>query len=112
MQLEIVDIDDRSARLSVTGRLDTPGVNAIETRFTATAATAGKNILVDLSAVPILTSMGVRMLISTARALQGRKHRMIVFGAQDVVAETLEHVALNEVIPVVASEAQARAALN
>jgi anti-anti-sigma factor len=111
MKLEISDIDARNARLSVQGRLDTPGVDVIETRFVASATTAAKNILVDLTAVPILTSMGIRMLISTARAIHNKKYRMIIFGAQGIVMETLDHVSLNDVIPVVATEAQALALL-
>ena len=111
MKLEISEIDGQSARLSVEGRLDTPGVDAIETRFAASAVSAAKHVLVDLTEVSILTSMGVRMLISTARAIHNKKHRMIIYGAQGVVSETLDHVALNEVIPIVATEEQALALL-
>ena len=112
MQLEIIDVDAKCARLALSGRLDTPGVDSIETRFAASATTAGKHVIVDLSEVSILTSMGIRMLISTARAINNKKHRMVIVGARDVVSETLEHASLNEIIPVLPDESRALAMLS
>jgi hypothetical protein len=45
-----------------------PGVDQIETRFTASIVPSGKHALVDLSGVTFLSSMGIRMLVATALA--------------------------------------------
>lgn len=111
MEMVISEVAPTVAKLSLRGRLDTPGVDRIETRFTAAVTPTGKHALIDLSGVSALTSMGIRMLISTARAMQARKTKMVIFGAQDGVMESLEHVSLDQIIPIVATEDQALAAL-
>lgn len=109
MDMTISDIGGMTAKLALNGRLDTPGVERIETRFTAAVVPTGKHALVDLSNVTVLTSMGIRMLLSAAKAMHQRKTKMIIFGAQDAVGETLHHVSLAEIIPVVSTEEQALA---
>lgn len=84
------------------GRLDTAGVDAVETRFLA-ATGADKDLVVNLSAVPLITSMGIRMLIGAARAMSSRKHRIVLFGAPPLVAEVLETAAVDSLVAVVAS---------
>lgn len=90
------------------GRLDTAGVDAVETRFLA-ATGADKDLLVDLGGVPLVTSMGIRMLISAARSMSIRKHRIVLFGAQPLVAEVLETAAVDTLMAVVAGADEARA---
>lgn len=90
------------------GRLDTAGVDAVETRFLG-ATSADKDLVVDLSGVPLITSMGIRMLIGAARAMSIRKHRIVLFGAQPLVAEVLETAAVDSLVAVVGSAADALA---
>ena len=106
MELQMIDLGTAS-KITLQGRLDTPGVDKIETRFTASIVPPGKPALVDLSGVTFVSSMGIRMLIGTARSLNLKHAKMIIFGAQPLVKESLDHVSLAEVIPVVATEAQA-----
>jgi anti-anti-sigma factor len=108
LDLVVTDLG-KAARLAPEGRLDSSGVDRIETRFIASVVPAGKHALVDLSGVTFVSSMGIRMLITTARALQAKQARMVLFGAQPVVREALEHVALGSIIPIVADEAAATA---
>ena len=107
MEMVMSDVGTTTAKLALHGRLDTPGVERIETRFTAAVVPTGKHALVDLSNVTVLTSMGIRMLIGAAKAMHQRKTKMIIFGAQDAVSDTLDHVSLAEIIPVVSTEEQA-----
>ena len=108
MQLEMT-VQGNVSRVSLEGRLDTPGVDRIETRFTASVVSPGRNALVDLSAVTFVSSMGIRMLISSARAL-GLKHaKMVLFGVQPLVMQTLEHASLADMIPIATDETQALA---
>jgi anti-anti-sigma factor len=111
MELQMTDLGS-AAKIALHGRLDTPGVDQIETRFTASIVPAARNALVDLSDVTFISSMGIRMLIATARALTMKKARMIVFAAQPMVQESLDHVRLGDIIPVVANETEALRLLN
>ena len=110
MELETADVGD-ATKIVLRGRLDVSGVDKIETRFTALAAAAGRDTLVDLSGVSFIASMGVRMLIAAARGLKLKKRKMVVFGAHDVVKDVLDTVNLNAIIPVVADEGAALHAL-
>ncbi len=106
MELQMMDLGD-AWKIALQGRLDTPGVDQIETRFTASVVSPGKHAVVDLSGVTFVSSMGIRMLIGTARSLHRKKARMVLFGPQPLVKESLDHVSINDVIPLVATEAQA-----
>jgi anti-sigma B factor antagonist len=106
MELQKTDLGN-ACKIALQGRLDTPGVDQIETRFTASIVPSGKNALVDLSGVTFISSMGIRMLIAAARSLNLKKAKMILFGPQTLVKESLDHVSLNDVIPIVATEAEA-----
>ena len=58
-----------------------------------------------------LSSMGVRMVIANARAQRAHGHKRVLFGARPVVQSTLERVALDPIIPIVADRDQALARL-
>lgn len=108
MDMQITQIDDVT-KVALAGRLDTAGTARIETRFTAVIVPPGQPAVIDLSEVQFLASLGVRMLLSTARALSGKGGRMALFGATDPVMDIIETTALNDLIPVVGSEAEALA---
>jgi anti-anti-sigma factor len=67
--------------------------------------------VVDLSGVELLTSMGIRMLISAARGMSQRHTRLVLFGAHDLVQEVLETAAVDTLMAVVPTEAEALALL-
>jgi anti-sigma B factor antagonist len=112
MELQLVAQADASLHLIVLrGRLDSAGVDAIEGRFAAATAAGGRHALVDLSAVEVLTSMGIRMLLSAARAMAARQNRLVLFGARDLVCDVLDIAAIDSLVPHAADEAAARALL-
>jgi len=94
-------------RVVLAGRLDTAGVDVVETRFGAAIVPNGKNTIVDLSGVTFLASMGIRMLISTTRALSRKGGKLVMFGAAPSVKDVIETAALTEIIPLAANESEA-----
>jgi anti-anti-sigma factor len=94
-------------RVVLTGRLDTAGVDVVETRFGAAIVPNGKNTIVDLSEVTFLASMGIRMLISTTRALSRKGGKLVMYGAGPGVRDVIETTALTEIIPLAVSENEA-----
>jgi anti-anti-sigma factor len=112
MDIEITPLDDRCNVVRLNGRLDSPGVDRIETRFAAAVVAADRNAVLDLSGVSFLASMGIRMLITNARAMGNRGRKLAIFGAQDPVLAVLESVAIDQIIPMAADQQQAVAALN
>jgi anti-anti-sigma regulatory factor len=55
--------------------------------------------------------MGIRLLISTARALSLKGARLVLFGAQELVQEVFDDAALDQIMPIVATEEAALAEL-
>ncbi len=94
-------------KVLLTGRLDTAGVSRIERTFAAEIVPLGKAAIVDLSQVAFLASLGVRMLISTTRALVGKGGKLVLYGANAAVREIIETTSLHEIVPVATTEAEA-----
>lgn len=110
MELEVNEVNEHQAvKLVLRGRLDTLGVDTVESRFLATAVAGGRPAVVDLSAVDLITSMGIRMIIGAARAMSQRHTRLVLFGAQDFVREVLETAGVDTIVGMVPTEAEALA---
>lgn len=108
MDMEFSDCGDEVYKVALRGRLDTPGVDKIEARFDALVSPAGRAVMVDMSDVSFLASMGIRMLITAARAKQKTGGKLVLFGTQPLVREVFDHVALDQIIPIVVNEQQAK----
>ena len=100
MQMQVGDTVDGVLNLVLVGRLDTPGVDRIETPLTAQLVPRGARAIVDLSQVAFLGSGGIRMFITIARALGRKGGKLVLYGAQPLVAEVLETTSLNDIVPV------------
>jgi anti-anti-sigma factor len=94
-------------RIVLAGRLDTAGVDLIETRFGASIVPGGRNTVVDISQVTFLASMGIRMLISTTRSLSRKGGKIALYGATPAVREVIDVAALTDIIPLADSEDEA-----
>ena len=109
MQMEINDVDDSLRKVTLTGRLDTPGVLGIEPRFVTGLVPGGKNAIVDLSKVEFISSMGIRMFISVARNMKDRQAKLALYAPQPRVDEVLESAAFRQLVPVCKDAAEATA---
>lgn len=94
-------------KVSLAGRLDTSSVDRVEIQFTAGVVPKGQHTVIDLSEVSFIASLGIRMLLTVARSLVRKGAKLALFGAAPPVMEIIETTALNEIIPVLATEAEA-----
>ena len=110
MQIEITEQADGIRRVTLTGRLDTPGVLGIEPRFVTGLVPGGKNAIVDISKVDFISSMGIRMFIAVARNMKDHHARLALYAPQPRVDEVLDAAAFRQLVPVcrTAEEAAAR----
>ncbi|NKC30845.1 STAS domain-containing protein [Falsiroseomonas selenitidurans] len=111
MQFEVVEISPAANKLVLVGRLDATTVGQVETRFTAAVAASGRSAVIDLTGLEFLSSLGIRLLLSSSRVVTRRGGTVVMFGAQPMVAEVLEAMALDDVLPLVPTEAEAMARL-
>jgi anti-anti-sigma factor len=95
--------------IALEGRLDAAGADAIGIRFSAAAAAQGRSVVVDLSAVSFMASLGIRLLISNARSLAQKGASMVLYGANDQVDAVLRDTAIDQLIPCVATQDEALA---
>jgi len=113
MDIDYNDSGDTLRHIKLVGRLDIEGSEAIALKFTTLSATAARRIVVDLTGVSFLASIGIRSIISNAKALAQRGGRMVLYvGDNAVVTRSLESTGIGAVIPIFAEAAEAeRAAL-
>jgi anti-anti-sigma factor len=98
--MQVGDTVDGVLSLSLIGRLDTPGVDSVETQLTARLVPRGARAMIDLSQVSFIGSGGIRMFITIARALGRRGGKLVLYGAQPLVAQVFTTTSLNDIVPV------------
>ena len=106
MQIALVE---NVAYVKLRGRLDTHGVDDIETKLTASVVPGGHNTVVDLSGVTFVTSMGLRMFLAISKALKRHHAKMVLFAPQPQASEVFASAHLSSVVPIVSTEADALA---
>jgi len=111
--MEIVTSEDRgaTARVALTGRLDIVGAEVIALPL-ATLAGAKQGLIVDMSGVSFIASIGIRHLVSAAKALSRRNGRLVLLNPSEMVAEVLTTSGLTDLLPIVRSDSEAVAALD
>jgi anti-anti-sigma factor len=108
MEMQIALVEN-VAHVKLRGRLDTHGVDEIETKLTASVVPGGKNTIVDLSDVSFVTSMGLRMFLGISKALKRHNAKMVLFAPQPQASEVFASAYLSSIIPIVGNEAEALA---
>jgi anti-sigma B factor antagonist len=107
MDLQVEEVSGSVNCVRLAGRLDAAGADQVGVRFSASGSAAGRHIVVDLSQVSFVASMGIRLLIATARAARARGSMFVMFGAQELVHAVLVDAAIDQIIPLFATEAEA-----
>jgi len=100
MELKTQDTPDGVKVISLAGRMDIAGTQEIELRFTNLAASQKALIAVDLAEVSFLASIGMRTLVSSARALMNRGGAMALVRPQSMVQQALVAAGIDSLIPI------------
>lgn len=112
MGIQVGELGNGKVHVRLDGRLDVVGVDEVETPFAAALEQGGGDAAVDMSGVVFVASLGIRMFVAAARAMQAAGHRLVLHSCQGPVAEVFEMAALDRLITVVGSEDEATAALS
>ncbi len=100
MQIELKNLDNGIHYISLIGRMDVKGTQEIDMKFTALVATNESPVIVDLSEVDMITSIGIRTLISNAKALNVRGGKMVMFNPQSMVKNVLTTAGIDKLIEI------------
>jgi anti-anti-sigma factor len=102
MELKIIRSDDQVTHVALIGKLDLAGVQQIEMKFTAAVAARGKPAIVDLSETTYLASLGLRVLLTTTRALIGKGAKLVLLNPSAPVLQVLQLGKLDAILPIAA----------
>lgn len=111
MEIAFDELPPQSRRIRLTGRLDLKGTGEIELRFTSLTSTDSNNVVVDMSEVNFIASIGMRLLLTCAKAKAKRGGKLALYGLRPLVKEALEMAGIDSLIPLYDDEAAALAGL-
>jgi anti-anti-sigma factor len=101
-EIVVIEASDTLTHVAVRGRLDLTGVGDVELELTKQTVTRRKPAIVDLSAVDVLASIGVGMLVRIARTMHSHG---LIFGivATGLSKEVLLRLKVDTIFPVVST---------
>ena len=101
MDLTYEDFEDGVRRIKLAGRMDVEGSREIDLKFTSLTASRQAFVIVDLSLVDFLSSLGLGTLVRSAKAQMSRHGRVVLLSPQPHVAKVLEMTQVDQILPVV-----------
>ena len=108
MQIDKTDLGESVTRLKLTGRLDINGAAMAEIPLSLAAKNC-RRLVIDMSEVSYVASLGVRHLVMAAKALDRGGGKLVLFAVTEPVAEILTTMGITDIIPLAASESAALA---
>ena len=111
MELQYNEQENGIRVIKLAGRLDILGHGQIENRFATHCSGDGVRVLVDMSGVEFLASIGIRLLTINAKSLATRNGKMVILGPTEDVMNILEMTGIPSIIPIYSSMESAEAVL-
>ena len=96
--------------IKLNGRMDLEGASAIDLQFTSLTSTQRFFVVVDLTDVEFMASMGLGTLVRSAKAVRLREGHLVLFNPQPSVRQVLASTRLDRVLPMYSSLEEARSA--
>lgn len=99
MRMTVDEVASGVMRASLAGRLDIGGSQEIDLQFNALASSA-RGLIVDLSGVGFVASMGLRLLIVAGRTMARKGGRMVLLAPPIAVEAVLISSGTDNVVPI------------
>ena len=100
MKLRYSEMENSIRVIKLVGKLDISGVGEVETQFSGYCAGENPRVLVDLSDVDFLASIGIRLLTLYAKSISSRNGRMVLLNPTPDVRRILEITGIPAIIPI------------
>jgi anti-anti-sigma factor len=110
MNYDVEELPGNVAKVNLGGRLDVAGANAIDLKFNVLVGSR-RAIVVDLSQVSFIASMGLRTLIMGARTAASKRGKIVLFAPQKDVEQVLVSSGADQMMQIVHDLDAARAAV-
>ncbi len=99
MEMGIEELPGEVTKVVFNGRFDIAGAEAVDLKMNVIAGSK-KLVLIDMQKVSFLGSMGLRTIVSAARAVRGRGGKIAVFGPDQEVEKVLTMSGVNALVPI------------
>jgi anti-sigma B factor antagonist len=99
MRIEVQDLEGGVCLVALAGAIDIIGAQQLDTPMT-TVANTHRAVVIDLSGVAFIASMGLRALIHITRSVNARGGKVALLNPGPGVTSVLETNGIGELIPV------------
>lgn len=100
MEIQYSEIENGIRLIALEGRFDIIGTGQIETKFSGYCSGLNVRVVVDMSKVDFIASIGIRLLMLTAKSIASRGGRMVILNPTPDVFSVLEVTGIPAIIPV------------
>ena len=107
MELQVKTHNPDISYIALIGRLDLPGVQKIDLKFSVNTATQRKPTIVDLSDLEYIASLGLRMFITATKSLNLHGLKLVLLRPQPQVEEVFRAAGFDQLMPIEHTEEQA-----
>ena len=104
-------LDEGIKKIDLFGRMDIEGTSQIQTKLALLSAVEKSFVVVDLSQVDYMASIGIGTLVNAAKFIKLRKGKMVFLNPQPNVALVLTKTGIDAVIPIYHNFEDAKKAL-
>src|ERR1700736_2599983 len=99
MELHIEALSDAVTKAAPIGRWDIVGAAAIELRLSALAG-SGRSLIIDLTQVSFLSSMGIRSIVMSAKAAKLKGAKFVLLSPDENVELVLTSTGIDTLVPI------------
>jgi len=107
MQIDSQVLEGGAVKINLSGRMDIQGAQDIDLKLSGMTASQ-RAVIVDMSAVNFLASIGIRSLLMVAKAVNSRGGKVVLFNPDETVTKILEMAGIDTLIPISRSLDDAR----
>jgi len=111
MELQYSELDNGIRLIKLYGVLDLLGVGLVERKLAEHSAGAQPWIILDLSGVTFIASIGIRLIVITAKSVSGHGGKLVLLNPIPGVKDILELTGITQEIPVYMNPDEAKSAL-
>jgi anti-anti-sigma factor len=110
MPITILDLDANVTKVVISGRIDIAGARELEMPM-AIVAGSRRAVVIDLSAVDFMASLGLRGIVVSAKSIFSKRGKIVLLFPQPQVEEVITTTGIHELIPIYHDETEAIAAV-
>jgi anti-sigma B factor antagonist len=100
MEIGVDLLENGIKKITLRGRMDIAGTGQIDLRLSAETSVEKASVVVDLSEVDFMASVGIGVLVRSYKALKLRGGKMVLLSPQKIVELVLDRTLVNTLIPV------------